>query len=392
MERKKQIEDYVNNRADIVYGKNPSKDYLHRKEEYIRQLIKKNMRGAIAYGRGSHCIGIAGGSVDTDPKTDLYGVRVKGVRPLLGETTATHSHHGFAIQSVLIPKDKFTRDEAIKYIKKHFQYKKIDSTQRPNFYSFRQFDPTKNSKYFTKILDNGVELVFEKKPIGPDSIKPRVMEEGGSLSINEIYKFIENGYEWPELKSIPQYKLIKNLSDNFHQVYENKPQKRIIINYTGTKGIIDWLNNLDYILQTYTLWPRFKNAKEVLDKVLKQYPNYKITLVSHSQGGIITRELSRLYGDELFEIISLNPGGMSFIEGVKSAFGEGKRKREKEYTIKSEFDFASFFANVKNGKNNIIIPRESGDLGEAFFKGFIVKEHSPKILFRLNPDLEIGRK
>ena len=375
MERKKQIEDYVNNRADIVYGKNPSKDYLHRKEEYIRQLIKKNMRGAIAYGRG-----------------------VKGVRPLLGETTATHSHHGFAIQSVLIPKDKFTRDEAIKYIKKHFQYKKIDSTQRPNFYSFRQFDPTKNSKYFTKILDNGVELVFEKKPIGPGGIKPREQTPdvygmtGGALSINEIYKFIENGYEWPELKSIPQYKLIKNLSDNFHQVYENKPQKRIIINYTGTKGIIDWLNNIDYILQTYTLWPRFKNAKAVLDKVLKQYPNYKITLVSHSQGGIITRELSRLYGDELFEIISLNPGGMSFIEGVKSAFGEGKRKQENEYTIKSEFDFASFFANVKNGKNNIIIPRESGDLGEAFFKGLIVKEHSPKILFRLNPDLEIGRK
>ena len=80
---------------------------------------------------------------------------------MLGESTATHSHHGFQIQSVLIPKDKFTRDEAIKYVRKHFQYKKIDSKQRPNFYSFRQFDPNKNSKYFTKKLDNGVELVFE---------------------------------------------------------------------------------------------------------------------------------------------------------------------------------------------------------------------------------------
>jgi hypothetical protein len=345
MEKLKKIEEYVNNRADLVYGKHPTKDFAHRKEEYIRQLIKKNIHGG-----------------------------------KLGETTATHSHHGFQIQSVLIPKDKFTRDEAIKYVRKHFQYKKIDSTQRPRFYSFRQFDPTPNSKYFTKVLDNKVELVFEKRPIGPGGVKPRELE-GGSLTVTELYKFIKNGYDWPDLKPISQYKLIHDLSDNFHQVYLNKIQKRIIINYTGTKGIIDWLSNLDYILQTYTLWPRFKNAKAVLDQVLKQYPNYKITLVSHSQGGIITRELSRLYGDELFEIISLNPGGMSFVEGIKSAFGEGKRKRENEYTIKSEFDFASFFANPN--KNDIVIPRESGD---------IVKEHSPVILFRLNPDIEIGRK
>lgn len=299
----------------------------------------------------------------------------------LGESTATHSHHGFAIQSVLVPKDKFTRADAIKYVREHFEYKKIDSTQRKNFYSFRQFEPTKNSKYFTKVLSDGVELVFEKKPIGKDSIKPRNLE-GGSLKVSEIYTAIKNGYDWPDLKPIAKYKYIKDLSSNFHQVYEDKKQKRIILNYTGTKGIIDWLNNLDYILQTYTLWPRFQNAKAILDKVIKLYPNYKITLVSHSQGGIITRELSRIYGDELFEIITLNPGGMSFIEAIKSSTGEGKRNKQNEYTIKSELDFASFFANP-NPRGDIIIPRESGD---------IVKEHSPSILFRLNPELEIGRK
>ena len=303
--------------------------------------------------------------------------------PKLGETTATHSHHGFQIQSVLVPKDKFTREEAIKYVRKHFQYKKIHTT--PAYFRFRQFDPTKNSKYFTKVLADGIELIFEKKPIGPDGIKPRGdASQGGMLTVTEIHKFIENGYNWPDLKPIMQYKLIKDLSSNFHQVYKSHSQKRIIINYTGTKGIIDWLNNLDYILQTYTLWPRFKNAKVVLDKVLKQYPNYKITLVSHSQGGIITRELSRLYGDELFEIISLNPAGSSFIEAIRSSTGDGKRNREHEYTIKSEFDFASFFANPNN--NDVIIHRSDASRGD------IVKEHSPDILFRLNPDLEIGRR
>ena len=304
----------------------------------------------------------------------------------LGKTTATHSHHGFQIQSVLVPKDKFTRSEAIKYIREHFQYKKIDSTQRKNFYSFRQFDPTENSKYFTKVLDNGVELVFEKAPIGKDGIKPRgrnKLEElqGGALKVSEIYTVIKNGYTWPKLKNMPQFTLVKDLSSKFHQVYENTTQKRIILNYTGSKGIIDLLNNLDYLFQTYPLTPRFLKAKKVFDDVLKMFPNYTITLVSHSQGGIITRELSRLYGDEIFEIIALNPGESSFVENIKSLFGEGKRNKKNEYTIKSEADFASFFAN-KN-KNDIVIPKASNDP---------IKEHKTEILLRLNPDLEIGRK
>jgi hypothetical protein len=63
---------------------------------------------------------------------------MQGSKLKLGESTATHSHHGFQIQSVLVPKSKFSKEEAVKYIKQHFEYKKIDSTQRPNFYSFRQ--------------------------------------------------------------------------------------------------------------------------------------------------------------------------------------------------------------------------------------------------------------
>jgi hypothetical protein len=43
--------------------------------------------------------------------------------------------------------------------------------------------------------------------------------------------------------------------------------------------------------------------------------------------------------------------------------------------------FASFFAHPN--EHDIIISRESNN---------IVKEHLPEILFRLNPDLEIGRK
>jgi hypothetical protein len=372
MERIKQIEDYVHTRADLVYGKNPTNPGdAHRKEEYIRQLIKKNMKG----GR-------------------------------LGETTATHSHHGFQIQSVLVPKDKFTRENAIKYVRKHFQYKKIDSTQRRNFYSFRQFDPTKNSKYFTKILDNGVELVFEKKPIGPDSIKPHPFEKradpksdrtqssdargftpltpsdpyamgamaGGSFKVSDIYKFIKNGYFKPsDRENITGYKLLDELSTKHFQVYQNKQQKIIVINYTGTMELVDWLNNWNYLFRTYNLSTRYKRAKDILEKVLKDYSGYQIRLISHSQSGIIVRELAKVYENEIFEIISLNPANLSV--------NEDKPAPVNEYVIKSDLDFASYFR--KPEKNDLIIKSETKNL---------ITEHLPEILFRLNPDLEIGRR
>ena len=341
------IEKYAQERADIAYGKNSTKN----KEEYMQNIIKKNMKWQ------KH----SGGQ--------------------LGETTATTNkleelqffkHHGFKIQSVLVPKDKFMRSEAIKYVREHFEYKKIDSTQRKNFYSFRQFDPTKNSKYFTKVLDNGVELVFEKAPIGKDSIKPRDMT-GGAFKVSEIYKFIKNGHVDDNIREkIAGYTFIEELSGRHSQVYQNKKKKIIVINYSGTREWSDWLNNLDYIFRTYNISTRYKRAKSLLEKILKDYPGYKIKLIGYSQSGIIVRELAKLYGDEIFEIISLNPGNLSVYEGDAP---------EHEYVIKSDLDFASFFR--KPEKNDLIIKSETSN---------IATEHLPEILFRLNPDLEIGRK
>jgi len=313
----------------------------------------------------------------------------------LGESTATHSHHGFKIQSVLVPKDKFSKSEAIKYIREHFEYKKIDSTQRKNFYSFRQFDPTPNSKYFTKVLDNGAELVFEKAPplrrhrkeesvatdsitdlygmrIGKDSIKPRD-SEGGSLKVSEIYKFIKNGHVDDNIREkLAGYKFIEELSGRYSQVYQNKKQKIIIINYSGTRETSDWLNNFDYIFRTYNISTRYKKAKALLETVLKDYPKYTIKLIGYSQSGIIVRELAKIYSDEIFEIISLNPGNLSVYEDDAP---------KNEYVIKSDLDFASYFR--KPEKNDTIIKSKTSN---------IATEHLPEILFRLNPDLEIGRK
>jgi ribosomal protein S15P/S13E len=63
------------------------------------------------------------------------------------------------VQSVIVPRDKFTLDEAINYVKQHFKMTKIDI--KPNYYRFRQFHPRPNAKYFTKKLDNGIMLIID---------------------------------------------------------------------------------------------------------------------------------------------------------------------------------------------------------------------------------------
>jgi len=63
------------------------------------------------------------------------------------------------VQSILVPRDKYTLDEAIDYVRKHFKMTKVDI--KPNYYRFRQFHPRPNAKYFTKKLDNGIMLVID---------------------------------------------------------------------------------------------------------------------------------------------------------------------------------------------------------------------------------------
>ena len=66
------------------------------------------------------------------------------------------------VQSVIIPKSKFTKQQAKKWIiDNNFKLKKIDIT--PNFYRFRQRLPQKNRQYFTVRLTNGIELIMFRK-------------------------------------------------------------------------------------------------------------------------------------------------------------------------------------------------------------------------------------
>lgn len=63
------------------------------------------------------------------------------------------------VQSILLDKEYFTRDEAIRFVRNHgFYTSKIDETDR--YYRFRQRDPERYSKLRTKQIKPGVKFIF----------------------------------------------------------------------------------------------------------------------------------------------------------------------------------------------------------------------------------------
>ena len=274
------------------------------------------------------------------------------------------------IQSVLVPKATFSRSEAIKYVKEHFHYLKIDS-KPPNFYRFRQIDPVKGSRYITKKLDNGVELVIEKPPDRWKIREPN-LSAGGSLPIGTIYKVIKNGYSIAKRNTVDFEDLgsfVLEYSSPEVQVYKSEERHQIIANYTGTYSLIDWLNTLAYYLRIYRFTYRYKRARDEFLKILDKYPNYKITIVAHSQSGAISRELLKEYSD-VFEIINVNPASYTDYQPLRS-----------EYTIYSSRDIPAAYS--KKTPEDLRIEAESINP---------IKEHNSDILLRLNLETEFGRK
>ena len=66
------------------------------------------------------------------------------------------------LQTIIIPKDKFTLEQATNWVLSNgYDYNGVDI--KKNTYRFRQADPIYPAQYYTKKLDNGIDLVFFKK-------------------------------------------------------------------------------------------------------------------------------------------------------------------------------------------------------------------------------------
>jgi hypothetical protein len=63
------------------------------------------------------------------------------------------------VQTVLIPRSKFTMLRAVNWLKKHgYKYLKVDVTK--NYYRFRQKTPKNGILYYSYKLPNGVIIVL----------------------------------------------------------------------------------------------------------------------------------------------------------------------------------------------------------------------------------------
>jgi len=234
------------------------------------------------------------------------------------------------VQSVLIPKKYFTKEKAINYIVKHFKYKKIDET--PKYYRFRQFRPNKNSNYSSKKLKNGVILVIEY----PN-------EQGGSLSVQDFQKFISNSYK-PVHDEIGDFQLVDSISDNEVQVFKNDKIKQLVIVFRGTEGTLrDWSNNFKMGIGRYKSTERFQRSKKIFEDALRMFPHYSITLVSHSQSGMITHLLD---DERVHEVLTYNP-----------AWFPTTKQKENERIIKTRGDPVSIA--VRKNPNNTVFSTNS---------------------------------
>ena len=65
------------------------------------------------------------------------------------------------LQTVIIPKDRFTKSEAVRWMADHgYKFNKIDI--KPNTFRFRQVEPLAGVRYYSVELPNGVILVYMK--------------------------------------------------------------------------------------------------------------------------------------------------------------------------------------------------------------------------------------
>jgi hypothetical protein len=65
------------------------------------------------------------------------------------------------IQTILVPRSRFSLSEATHWIMEHkFHAVKVDVTE--HFYRFRQHDPLGSGRYYTHTLKNGIEMVHQQ--------------------------------------------------------------------------------------------------------------------------------------------------------------------------------------------------------------------------------------
>ena len=251
------------------------------------------------------------------------------------------------------------------------EYKKYDTLEK--FADFIIENPSK----FNKISKQRSH--FYKNLIAPKigGLTPKMMKDlrayhkqvGGKMSISQFQKFLTNSYSKTPEQKIDDFEYDPELSIDRAKVYHDPKTGQAVITHTGTDSATDWLNNLAIATKTYKYTPRYKNAKKAQEATEKKYGKQNVSTTGHSQGA----RISELVGKNSKEILTLNK--------ATNPFEQHSSKNQTD--VRSSGDWVSSLNPLgwmeKNKK--VIIPKQSND---------IIKEHSPDVLSRIDPNMIIG--
>jgi len=146
--------------------------------------------------------------------------------------------------------------------------------------------------------------------------------KGGKLQLKIFKEMIENSYKHDK-REIGNF-MIQPVSTREVQVWTNFQTKHLVIVFTGTYTTLDWLNNYQMAKGMYQDTKRFKRAKKIFEETLPQFPDFKVTLLGHSQAGMIVHLLN---DSRVYEALSYNP-----------AWFPTTHEKSNEYVVKTRGD------------------------------------------------------
>lgn len=284
---------------------------------------------------------------------------------------------GFIVKTYKELGGKYGDDKQPKNLKRWFKedWKDVAGLDYPVYRPTKRVD--KNTPLTPEEIEpeNLVKQSILKQVVkGSKNLPPFI--KGGKRTAKEIKDFLEASYQETPPDNLDGWVLDKSLSTDTAKVYYNPNSKEAVVAHRGTKGMLDWGNNLAYALGYYDYTPRYKKGKSVQDKAEAKYGKSNISTLGHSQGAILSRKL----GADTKEVINVNPAWM------------GEKPYKNEYNIRSSTDIVSgLYAPISTArsylfpkytlKHDILVPSKSTT--------DILGEHSYNILERLG-DKEIG--
>jgi len=119
------------------------------------------------------------------------------------------------------------------------------------------------------------------------------------------------------------------------------PSGQVVVALRGTEGtLVDWQNNAVYGVGgelAYKMTPRYKRAKERVAELERKYNPEDITLIGHSQGGLLAEIVPSKARERIVLNKATRPQDFLF-----------RRRNKNQYDIRSRFDPVSFFPLQKS--------------------------------------------